>query len=90
MFAGRLADRHGRPFTIIPGISLMAVALALLIGRVQPEQRGLAASTYFTGFDAGTSIGAIVLGMVSQTWGFGVVWPIAAACTLLGLAGLLG
>lgn len=120
-FAGRLADRYGRALTIIPGISLMAVALALLpsaynflhfvisaslfglgfgsaqpatmallIDRVRPQQRGLAASTYFTGFDAGISTGSIVLGMVGQHWGFGLVWPIAAACTLLGLTGLLG
>jgi len=27
--------------------------------------------------------------MVGQHWGFGVMWPLAAACTLLGLAGLL-
>jgi len=118
---GRVADRYGRACAIVPGISLMAVALALLplasgfpqfalsaslfglgfgtaqpatmallVDRVRPEQRGLAASTYFTGFDAGISVGAILLGMVGQHWGFDVVWPIAAACTLLGLAGLLG
>ena len=119
-FAGRLADRHGRAIAIIPGIILMAAALAilplahgfpyfvisaslfglgfgtaqpvsmaLLIDRVRSEQRGLATSTYFSGFDAGISIGAILLGVVSQRWGFGVMWPLAAACTLLGLAGLL-
>jgi len=63
--------------------------MALLIDRVRQEQRGLATSTYFTGFDAGISIGSILLGMVSQDWGFGVMWPLAAACTLLGLAGLM-
>ena len=63
--------------------------MALLIDRVQPEKRGLAVSTFFTGFDAGISIGAILLGVVSQYWGFGVMWPISAVCTLLGLAGLL-
>jgi predicted MFS family arabinose efflux permease len=105
---------------IIPGIILMAAALALLplaygfpyfvisaslfglgfgtaqpatmallIDRDRPEQRVLATGTYSTGFDAGISIGAILLGVVSQHWGFGVMWPISAACTLLGLAGLL-
>lgn len=119
-FTGRLADRHGRTITIIPGIILMAIALALLplahgfpsfvisaslfglgfgtaqpatmallIDRVRPEQRGLATSTYFAGFDAGISIGAILLGVVNQHWGFGVMWSLAAACTLFGLAGLL-
>ena len=63
--------------------------MALLIDRVRPEQRGLATGTYFTGFDAGISIGSILLGLVSQYWGFGAMWLISAACTLLGLAGLL-
>ena len=120
IFAGRLADRYGRAVTIIPGIILMAMALALLpfahglsyfvisaslfgfgfgaaqpatmallIDRVRPEQRGLATGTYYTGFDAGVAMGSILLGVVSQHWGFGVMWPISAACTLLGLAGFL-
>jgi MFS family permease len=120
IFAGRLADRHGRAAVIIPGIILMAVALALLplayglsyfvisaslfglgfgaaqpatmallIDRVRPEQRGLGTGTYYTGFDAGVSTGSILLGAVSQFWGFGVMWPISAVCTLLGLAGFL-
>jgi MFS family permease len=63
--------------------------IALLIDRVRPEQRGLATSTYFMGFDAGFSIGAILLGVVSQHWGFGVMWQLAAACNFSGLAGLL-
>ena len=119
-FAGRLADRRGRAVVIVPGIILMAAALALLplahgfphfvvsaslfglgfgmaqpatmallIDRVRPEQRGLATGTYFTGFDAGISIGALLLGLVNQHWGFGVMWPLTAVCTLLGLAGLL-
>ncbi len=120
MFAGRLADQYGRAIAIIPGVILMAAALALLplahgfpyfvisaslfgigfgsaqpatmallIDRVRPEQRGLATGTYFTGFDAGISIGSILLGVVSQHCGFGVMWPISAVCTLLGLAGLV-
>ena len=120
-FAGRLADRHGRAIAIIPGLILMAAALALLpwaygfphfvisaslfglgfgtaqpasmallIDRVRPERRGLATGTYFTGFDAGIAIGSMLLGVVSQYWGFGLMWLISAACTLLGLAGLLG
>jgi MFS family permease len=119
-FAGRVADRRGRAFVIVPGIILMAASLALLplahgltwfgvsaaffglgfgtaqpatmallIDRVRPERRGLATGTYFTGFDGGVSIGAILLGLVSQGWGFGVMWSLAAFCTLLGLAGLL-
>jgi MFS family permease len=119
-FIGRLTDRYGRAVIIVPGIILMAMALAvlpmahtflhfvisaalfgmgfgsaqpaamaLLIDRVRPEQRGLATSTYFTGFDVGISIGSLLLGVVSQHLGFGVMWPISAVCTLLGLAGFL-
>ena len=63
--------------------------MALLIDRVRFEQRGLATSTYYLGFDIGLSTGSILLGMVSQRFGFGVMWPVAAALTLLSLAGLL-
>ena len=56
---------------------------------VRPEKRGLASGTYYTGFDAGVSAGSILLGAVSQHLGFAVMWPIAAVCTLLGLAGFL-
>jgi MFS family permease len=120
IYAGRLADRHGRAAIIVPGIILMTIGLALLplahgvpyfvisaslcglgfgtaqpatmallIDRVRPERRGLATSTYFPGYDAGNFLGAVGMGMVSQHWGFGVMWTLAAACTLLGLAGLL-
>jgi MFS family permease len=61
--------------------------LALLIDSVQPEQRGFASSTYYMGFDGGISIGSILLGAVSQYLGFGIMWPIASGCILLGLAG---
>ena len=120
IFLGRLADRYGRAFTIIPGIILMSMALALLplahgllyfvisaslfglgfgaaqpatmallIDRVRPDKRGLASGTYYTGFDAGVSAGSILLGAVSQHLGFAVMWPIAAVCTVMGLAGFL-
>jgi MFS family permease len=62
--------------------------MALLVDRVRPEERGLATSTYFTGFDVGISISSFLLGLVILRWGFGVMWPLVAACTLLGLASL--
>jgi predicted MFS family arabinose efflux permease len=87
---------HGFPHFVISALLFglgfgmaQPATMALLIDRVRPQQRGFATSTYFTGFDAGISIGAILLGLVSQHWGFGVMWPLAAACTLLGLIGLL-
>lgn len=62
--------------------------MALLIDQVQPERRGIAVSTYFTGYDIGISIGTILMGVVSQRWGFSMMWLLAAVFTLLGLAGL--
>ena len=64
-------------------------AMALLIDRVRLEQRGIAISTYFLGFDIGIAMGSILLGLVSQLLGFSVMWTIAAALTLLSLVGLL-
>jgi MFS family permease len=120
IYAGRLADRHGRTAVIVPGIIITAISLALLplangldyfvisaflyglgfgtaqpatmallIDRARPERRGLATSTYLTGFDTGNIIGSILMGFVSQHMGFSVMWSLTAACTLLGLLGLL-
>jgi len=120
-FCGRMADRYGRAFVMIPGTAAMALALALLpvardfsrfmisaalfgfgfgaaqpatmallVDRVRSEQRGLAMSTYFTGFDLGISLGSVALGVVSQNWGFEVMWPLSALCTLLGTVSLRG
>ena len=69
--------------------SAQPATMALLIDRIRPEQRGLATGTYFTGFDAGFIIGSILMGLVSQHWGFSVMWLISAACTLLILAGIM-
>lgn len=63
--------------------------MALIIDRVRFEQRGLATSTYYIGFDLGLAMGAMLLGMVSQRWGFDAMWLAVAALTLLGLAGPL-
>lgn len=62
--------------------------MALLVDRVRQGRRGLAMGTYFTGYDTGNTLGAIGMGMVSQQWGFGAMWPLTAFCTLLGVAGL--
>ena len=64
--------------------------MALLVDLVPTNQRGLALSTYFLGFDLGISAGSIGLGVVAQTWGLSVMWPIAATCTLLGLTTVIG
>jgi MFS family permease len=87
---------HGLPSFMISALlfglgfgTAQPATMALSIDWVRPEQRGLATGTYLMGYDAGISIGAILLGVVSQYWGYGVMWPMAAAFTLLGLAGLL-
>lgn len=69
--------------------SAQPATMALLIDRVRPAERGLAVSTYYAGFDAGVFVGSFTLGVVSQRLGFGVMWPLAACCILLGLAGFL-
>lgn len=69
--------------------SAQPATMALLIDRVGPAERGLAVSTYYAGFDAGVATGSFLLGAVSQRLGFGVMWPLAAFCILLGLAGFL-
>lgn len=63
--------------------------MALLFDRVRPEERGLATSTYFTGFDLGFLMGTIPMGVISQHWGFSLMWALSAAFTLLSLVGLL-
>ncbi|MDA8123902.1 MAG: MFS transporter [Deltaproteobacteria bacterium] len=87
---------HDVPFFLVSGALFgfgfgiaQPATMALLIDRVQPERRGLAVGTYFTGYDSGICVGAILLGVVSQHWGFSALWLLAAACTLLGLIGLL-
>ena len=69
--------------------SSMPTSMALLIDCVRPEQRGLASSTYWLGLDVGVAGGAMLMGLVSQHFGFGPMWIVAAGCTLLALAGLL-
>ena len=59
---------------------------ALLIDRARGAQRGLALSTYFMGFDVGIGLGAIVLGVISQTFGWQVMWTVSATAILLGSA----
>jgi predicted MFS family arabinose efflux permease len=56
---------------------------------VRGEECGLALSTYFMGFDIGIGLGAVGLGVVSQSFGWEVMWPMSAACVLLGLLGLV-
>jgi MFS family permease len=119
-FSGRLSDRRGRIFVIVPGLFCMAIGLLLLpfahtlfhlmlsavflgigFGSSQPatmamtvdivssDERGMAVSTYFLGFDSGISIGSFALGAITSKFGFSVMWITAAACVLLGILGIM-
>jgi MFS family permease len=119
-FSGRLSDRHGRIFVIVPGLFSMAIGLLLLpiahtllhlmlsavflgigfgssqpatmaltVDLVSPDERGMAVSTYFLGFDSGISIGSFVLGAIISAFGFKVMWVMAAICVLLGSLGIV-
>jgi len=119
-FSGRLSDRHGRTFVIVPGLFSMAIGLLLLpfahtllqlmlsavflgigFGSGQPatmaltvdlvsqDERGMAISTYFLGFDTGISTGSFALGAIITAFGFSVTWIVAAGCVLFGLLGVV-
>jgi MFS family permease len=118
-FAGRLADRRGHVFVILPGIICMAVGILVLpfahslqhlmlaaafiglgfgssqpatmawtVDLVSPNERGMAVSTYFLGYDAGISLGSLILGAIATRFGFGATWIVAAICVLFGLIGI--
>jgi MFS family permease len=116
-FSGRISDRRGRAFVIVPGMLAIAVGLLLLplahtllhlmlsaafigigfgssqpatmaltVDLVSPDERGMAVSTYFLGFDTGISLGSFAMGALATALGFTATWIAAAACVLLGLA----
>jgi len=119
-FSGRLSDRRGRAFVLVPGLFCIAAGLLLLpfthnllelllaaafiglgfgsaqpatmaltVDLVSPDERGMAVSTYFLGFDSGISAGSFALGAIVMSFGFGVAWVVAAGCVLLGLLALV-
>jgi MFS family permease len=64
-------------------------SMALLVDRVRSNERGLALSTYFMGFDVGIGLGSAGFGVLSQAFGWEIMWPLAGACVGLGWLGLL-
>jgi MFS family permease len=118
-FSGRLADRRGPVFVIMPGLICMAVGLLLLpfahsllhlmlsaafiglgfgssqpatmawaVDHVSPDQRGMAVSTYFLGYDSGISMGSFIPGAIATKFGFSAAWVFSAICVLCGLIGI--
>jgi predicted MFS family arabinose efflux permease len=63
--------------------------LALTVDLVSLNERGMAVSTYFLGFDSGIALGSFASGIFVSRFGFTTVWAVAAACTLAGLFGIL-
>jgi MFS family permease len=61
---------------------------ALLVDRARGPERGLALSTYFMGFDIGIGVGSILLGLISQTFGWPAMWTVSALAILLGVVGV--
>jgi MFS family permease len=117
-FSGRLADRRGRLFVIVPGMICMAFGLllipfahsllqlmlaavfiglgfgscqpatmALAVDPVHPDERGMALSTYFIGFDSGISVGSFIPGAIAAGFGFNAAWVFSSICVLFGLLG---
>jgi MFS family permease len=118
-FSGRLSDRRGRTFVIIPGLVSIAVGVLLLpfvhtvfhlilsavfiglgFGSCQPatmamaidfvskDERGMAVSTYFLGFDTGISAGSFIMGAIVTPFGYSAAWIAVACFVLLGLLGI--
>jgi MFS family permease len=69
--------------------SCQPATMALAVDFVSPDERGMAASTYFIGFDAGIAIGSIALGEVVDLSSFGVMWIVAAMLVSCGLFAIL-
>ena len=55
---------------------------------VSTDERGMAVSTYFLGFDIGISTGSFALGAIAASMGFGAAWVVAAGFVSLGLFGI--
>jgi len=82
----------------LPGLMIVAVLFgigfggaspalnAFLIDRVPPEERGAGMGMYAAAFEFGLTIGAVLLGAVLGCWDFRVMWLVAAAAPLFGLA----
>jgi MFS family permease len=69
--------------------SSQPATMALTIDLVSPDERGMAVSTYFLGFDTGISLGSFSMGAVATHLGFTVAWSAAGVCVLFGLLGIL-
>jgi len=60
--------------------------MALLVDRSDPSERGRALSTFTLGNDLGLSIGAVLLGVIVDLYGYRVAFSLAASMAIFGAA----
>ena len=113
-FAGKLFDRKGHAWVLLPGIVIMALGLMTLsfadsisilvvsallygagFGAVQPSlqawainlvsanRRGAANGTFFSAFDLGIGLGAMILGMVANVSSYAIMYRFSVIMTVL-------
>ncbi|PQZ49819.1 MULTISPECIES: MFS transporter [Bacillus] len=73
---------------ILYGIGFGSVQPALQIVTLRlasPEKRGVANATFFTAFDLGIGLGAILLGFVSQLMGYQMIFIVCAVSGFISL-----
>jgi MFS family permease len=106
--AGKIADKKGKIYVLIPGAVSNAVGLLILsysttvttlviaaifygigygsiqptlqawtIFRVSPNRRGAATATYFSAFDLGIGVGALLVGFMAQWLSYATIFKIS-------------
>ena len=58
---------------------------AAMLTIVDPSKRGVANASFFTAFDLGIGLGAILLGVVSQMFGYRILFAGSAISGLIAL-----
>ena len=58
---------------------------AAMLTIVDPSKRGVANASFFTAFDLGIGLGAILLGVVSQMFGYRILFSGSAISALIAL-----
>ena len=64
---------------------IMPTLMTMTVNVVVPSRRGAANATSLTAFDMGIGIGAIMLGVLSKTTGYELMYIISAAVLVLPL-----
>lgn len=80
-------DRSGSPWLLVPAMAMVGfgygalqnVTLVSAFGLVSPRHVGSASAVWNIGFDAGTGLGAVLLGVIASTAGFPAGFLVSAA-----------